>query len=124
MKTALTATNIRVFEAVARLQSVTRAAEELETSQPYISKQIAMLEEQLNLPLFSRAGRRLHLTLHGEMLQKHANMVVDSLKRAEDLLAKSAASSCRQIRIATITTGVYLLPEWLPGLPAKIAERG
>ena len=62
MKTALNATNVRVFEAVARLQSVTRAAEELETSQPYVSKQIAAIEEQFNVQLFSRVGRRLYLT--------------------------------------------------------------
>jgi DNA-binding transcriptional LysR family regulator len=68
MKTALTTTNVRVFEAVVRLQSVTRAAEELETSQPYISKQIAMMEEQLSAQLFSRVGRRLYLTRAGEML--------------------------------------------------------
>jgi DNA-binding transcriptional LysR family regulator len=122
MKTALTATNIRVFEAVARLQSVTRAAEELETSQPYISKQIAVLEEQLNITLFSRVGRRLYLTRQGEMLQQHAKMVVDSLKRAEDLLERSATSSCRRLRIATSTTGMYLLPEWLAGFQDKFAD--
>ena len=122
MKTALTATNIRVFEAVARLQSVSRAAEELETSQPYISKQIAVLEGQLNIPLFSRVGRRLYLTRQGEMLQQHAKAVVDSLKRAEDLLEKSAASACKRLRIATSTTGMYLLPEWLAGLEKEFAD--
>ena len=122
MKTALTATNIRVFEAVARLQSVTRAAEELETSQPYISKQIAVLEEQLKIPLFSRVGRRLYLTRQGEMLQQHAKTVVDSLKRAEDQLEKSVTSSCRRLRIATSTTGMYMLPEWLASFEEEFAD--
>src|ERR1700681_2539873 len=106
MKTALTATNIRVFEAVARLQSVTRAAEELETSQPYISKQITVLEGQLNLPLFSRLGRRLFLTQAGEILHQHAKIAVESLKHAEEMLIKSASTSCSRLRIATSTTGM------------------
>src|ERR1700758_3597915 len=113
MKTALTATNIRVFEAVARLQSVTRASEELETSQPYISKQIAAMEMQLNVPLFSRVGRRLYLTRSGEILHQHAKVAVESLKHAEEMLLRSASTSCRRLRIATSTTGAYLLPKWL-----------
>jgi DNA-binding transcriptional LysR family regulator len=115
MKTALTATNVRVFEAVARLQSVTLAAEELETSQPYVSKQIAVMEEQLNVQLFSRAGRRLYLTQAGEMLHQHTKVVVESLKEAEDMLSGAASCSQKRLRIATSTTGMYILPEWLAG---------
>ena len=120
MKTALTATNVRVFEAVARLQSVTRAAEELETSQPYVSKQIAVMERQLNVQLFSRVGRRLYLTLAGEMLQQHAKVAVESLKYAEEMLLRSTSASCKRLRIATSTTGMYMLPEWLAGFEAKV----
>jgi DNA-binding transcriptional LysR family regulator len=121
MKTALTATNVRVFEAVARLQSVTRAAEELETSQPYISKQIAVMEEQLNVRLFSRVGRRLYLTGVGEMLHQHARGVVESLTHAEDMLLESASTSHKRLRIATSTTGIYMVPEWLAGFQGKVA---
>jgi DNA-binding transcriptional LysR family regulator len=120
MKTALTATNVRVFEAVARLQSVTRAAEELETSQPYVSKQIAVMEEQLNVQLFSRVGRRLYLTQAGEILHQYAEVVVESLKDAEDLLLRAASASCKRLRIATSTTGMYMLPGWLAGFERKV----
>ena len=122
MKTALTATNVRVFEAVARLQSVTRAAEELETSQPYVSKQIAVMEEQLNVRLFSRVGRRLYLTRAGEMLHQHTKVVVESLKDAEDMLLRAAPASQKRLRIATSTTGMYMLPEWLAGFEKKAAD--
>jgi DNA-binding transcriptional LysR family regulator len=122
MKTALTATNIRIFEAVARQQSVTRAAEELEASQPYISKQIAVMEEQLNVQLFSRVGRRLYLTQAGEMLFQHAKVAVESLKHAEEMLLKSASDSCKRLRIATTTTGMYMLPEWLAGFNGKVTD--
>jgi DNA-binding transcriptional LysR family regulator len=122
MKTALTATNVRVFEAVARLQSVTRAAEELEASQPYVSKQIAVMEEQLNVQLFSRVGRRLYLTRTGEMLHQRAKVAVESLKRAEDMLLSSASASRKRLRIATTTTGMYMLPEWLAGFEGKVTD--
>ena len=115
MKTALTASNIRVFEAVARLESVSRAAEELGTSQPYVSRQIASLESQLKTLLFSRVGRRFYLTRSGEILKDHAHHVVESLKLAEETLLRSAEGSAPRLRIATTTTGMYLVPEWLAG---------
>ena len=113
MKTGLNATNVRVFEAVARLHSVTLAADELETSQPYVSKQIAVMEEQLDVQLFARVGRRLYLTQAGEMLHQHTKVVVESLKQAEEMLSRAASASQKRLRIATSTTGMYMLPEWL-----------
>jgi DNA-binding transcriptional LysR family regulator len=115
MKTGLNATNVRVFEAVARLHSVTLAADELETSQPYVSKQIAVMEEQLDVELFARVGRRLYLTQAGEMLHQHTKVVVESLKQAEEMLSRAASASQKRLRIATSTTGMYMLPEWLAG---------
>jgi DNA-binding transcriptional LysR family regulator len=122
MKTALNATNVRVFEAVARLQSVTRAAEELETSQPYVSKQIAAIEEQFNVQLFSRVGRRLYLTRPGEMLHQHTKVMMESLKNAEDMLSSTASLSRKRLRIATTTTGMYMLPEWLADFNGKVTD--
>jgi DNA-binding transcriptional LysR family regulator len=122
MNTALTATNVRVFEAVARLQSVTRAAEELEASQPYISKQIAVMEKQLDVHLFSRVGRRLYLTTAGKMLHQHTKVVVESLKAAEDMLLSASSASQKRLRIATSTTGMYMLPEWLAGFENYVAD--
>jgi LysR family transcriptional regulator, transcriptional activator of the cysJI operon len=113
MKTGLNATNVRVFEAVVRLHSVTLAAEELETSQPYVSKQIAVMEEQLAVQLFARVGRRLYLTQAGEMLYQHTKAAVESLKDAEEMLSRAASYSQKRLRIATSTTGMYMLPEWL-----------
>jgi DNA-binding transcriptional LysR family regulator len=115
MKTGLNATNVRVFEAVARLHSVTLAAEELETSQPYVSKQIAVMEKQLAVQLFSRVGRRLYLTEAGERLHEHTKVVVKSLKEAEEMLSRAASASQKRLRLATSTTGMYMLPEWLAG---------
>src|SRR6202043_551622 len=122
MKTALPAPNVRLIEAVARLQSVTRAAEELGATQPYVSKQIAVMEEQLSVQLFSRVGRRVYLTQAGEMLHQHTKVVVESLKEAEELLSRAASASQKRLRIATSTTGMYMLPEWLAGFEKKAAD--
>jgi hypothetical protein len=59
-----------VFEAVARLGSVTRAGEELHLAQPTVSLQMKKLARTLELTLFQPRGRRLVLTPAGEALRE------------------------------------------------------
>lgn len=64
------------FEAAGRLQSFTRAAEELNVTQAAISRQIRLLEEQLGRPLFVRAHRAVELTGEG---RDYLHTVVNAL---------------------------------------------
>ena len=54
------------FDAVCRLGSVSRAAEELHISQPSVSSSIRELEQEFNIALFHRIKKRLVLTSEGE----------------------------------------------------------
>ena len=57
---------LRLFEAVARQRSYTRAAEELHLSQPAVHIQVKRLEENMGLPLIEQVGKKLLLTRAGE----------------------------------------------------------
>jgi LysR family transcriptional regulator, transcriptional activator of the cysJI operon len=81
-----------------------------------------VIEEQLDVQLFARVGRRLYLTQAGEMQHQHTKVVVESLKQAEEMLSQAASASQKRLRIATSTTGMYMLPEWLAGFEKKAAE--
>lgn len=59
---------LAVFEAVGRLGSFTAAAGELGITQPAVSKQVRLLEEQLKLELFDRSANRSQLTELGKVL--------------------------------------------------------
>lgn len=63
---------LRAFEASARLGSLSRAAVELHVTHGAVSRQIKLLEDDLGLTLFTRAGRGLRLTRAGEQLQEAA----------------------------------------------------
>src|SRR5262245_35508071 len=76
-----------VFEAVARLGSVTRAAEELHLAQPTVSLQLKKLAETLDVVLFEQRGRRLHLTGAGQALQASCQDLIGCLARADAALA-------------------------------------
>jgi LysR family transcriptional activator of nhaA len=63
------------FWRVARLGHLTRAAEELNTSQSAVSAQIRQLEDRLGEPLFVREGRRLQLTDTGQLVLAYAENI-------------------------------------------------
>src|SRR5258708_36434014 len=59
---------LRTFVTVAELGTVTRAASRLRVSQPALSRQIHDLEQEFEIRLFDRVGRRLMLTALGEQV--------------------------------------------------------
>ncbi|WP_173916852.1 LysR family transcriptional regulator [Halobacillus sp. Marseille-Q1614] len=67
---------LRYFRAVAEEQQVTKAAKRLHMAQPPLSQQIKLMEEELNLKLFDRQGRKLELTKAGEILFEKAGKIL------------------------------------------------
>jgi len=63
---------LRAFEATARLESVSRAAEELHVTHGAVSRQLHALEEALGRPLLMRHGRGIALTAAGQQLRDSA----------------------------------------------------
>ena len=74
---------LRAFCHVARLGSVTRAAEALFLSQPAGSLQLGALETELGAQLFERQGRRINLTHEGQALYEIARPLVDGFDAIE-----------------------------------------
>jgi LysR family nitrogen assimilation transcriptional regulator len=75
---------LKCFLAVARLQHVTRAAEELGLTQPALSRSISDLEQDLNVKLFDRVGRGIVITGAGRQLVEHANHIFRTVEQARD----------------------------------------
>ncbi|GAA5075790.1 LysR family transcriptional regulator [Lysobacter panacisoli] len=73
---------LRAFEAVARLDSVSRAAEELHVTHGAVSRHLKALEEALGTPLFVREGRGLALTPAGHRLHEAAEVAFAPLRQA------------------------------------------
>ncbi len=73
---------VRVFEAAARHQSFTRAAEELGMTQAAVSYQIKMLEDRIGAPLFVRLPRQVTLTAKGRQLAPAVTEAFEALRAA------------------------------------------
>ncbi len=102
-----------VFEAVARLGSFTRAAEELYMAQPTVSVQIKKLTETIGLPLFEQVGKRVYLTEAGRELCATCQGIFETLNAAEDNFANLRGLKSGQLRLAVSTTGKYFAPRML-----------
>lgn len=70
---------LRAFCQVARLGSVSRAAEALFVSQPAVTLQLQALARDVGVPLLERSGRRLSLTREGEVLYELARPLIEGL---------------------------------------------
>lgn len=97
---------IRVFEAVARHLSFTRAAEELAMTQAGVSYQIRILEERLGSPLFLRRPRRIELTDLGAQLAEPTSAAFDTLRDAFNQVEERQS-------VLTISSLVSLAGNWL-----------
>ncbi len=82
---------LRAFEAVARLGSVARAAEELFVTPGAVSHQVKSLEEQLGYPLFARQGRGLAPTPEGERLAVVLNRLLVEVGRELEAIGRDRA---------------------------------
>ena len=88
-------TALRACEAVARTGSVSAAAEELRVTRPAISKQIALLEQDLGCTLFHRTGNRIQPTAAGEELCLGLGQAFDLISSTTESVARNAAQSQR-----------------------------
>lgn len=107
---------LQYLRAVVRTGSVTRAAEEAHISQPAISKQIRLLEQELGVALFHRVGRRVLPTEAGLLLAECAGRMFDDLAATTDALAQLATAARGTLRLCATETVTDNL------LPAALAE--
>jgi DNA-binding transcriptional LysR family regulator len=103
----LTLRQIEVFNAVARLQNYTRAAEELHMSQPAVSMQIKQLEGSVGLPLFEQVGKKIHLTDAGKHMQQYGRHMSDLLDEADEVFEAIKGVERGELSISVATTASH-----------------
>ena len=94
----------KIFYEVAKTGNISRAAKELYISQPAISKAISKLEDNLEVTLFTRNSRGVHLTEEGELLFTHTKAAFEFLDRGEKELKRIRDFNIGQLRIGVSTT--------------------
>ena len=89
----ITLRQLHIFMSVAANGNVTRAAGELNLTQSAVSTAIRELEQQLDLTLFDRVGKRIHLNRQGEWLLPRAQRILDQVQELADELGQAGRQS-------------------------------
>ena len=102
----------RIFYTVANHKNITKASEELNISQPAISKSIKNLEEQLGGQLFIRTKRGVILTEEGKEFYNYIKQAIEYISNAENKFTEliNLETGCIKIGISTTLTKEFLLP--------------
>jgi DNA-binding transcriptional LysR family regulator len=104
---------LQIFEAIVRLGSFTRAAEELFLTQPTVSMQTKKLADAMGLPLFEQIGRNVRPTEAGLELYESARRIFENLANLEMKMSDLKGIRRGRLRLGVITTAKYFAPEVL-----------
>ncbi len=90
---------LKYFVEVARREHLSEAALELNIAQSAISRQITLLEQELQVTLFNRQGRNIHLTSHGKALLTQATQILEQLDETVALFQQTNHKNARILNI-------------------------
>lgn len=114
---------LKVFTAVYRYKSFSKASEVLYLSQPTISEHIKNLEEELGCQLFDRLGRHIEPTANAKVLYKHALDLIERANKITTLLKKTPKKLSGDITIGASTTpSTYILPTVIAQMTKKYSN--
>lgn len=99
------------FEAVARHQSFSKAAEELHLSQSAISRHIALLEESLERKLFDRSTKRVQLTNTGKTYLAEITVALKDIKTATSKISKTKRKQSLTFATSSSVAHFWLIPK-------------
>ncbi|GLX78249.1 LysR family transcriptional regulator [Thalassotalea insulae] len=102
---------IQIFYTLAKFGSLSKAARELGTSQPTLSRQLARLEQQMTVTLFDRSTQGLKITEAGQRLLESSQLMNQASEQFNRIASGDSLSLTGSIRItANEVLGLYYLP--------------
>jgi DNA-binding transcriptional LysR family regulator len=104
---------LRYFIAVAEEGHITRAAERLDMQQPPLSRQIGLMEREMNVQLFRRLSRGVELTSAGQALFREAKTILAHCDRALETTLRAARGEQGSLRVGVSPTAPFnpLVPD-------------
>ena len=109
----VTLRQLRVFEQVARLRSISAAAGVCHLTQPAVSMQLKAMEQDCGLPLTELVGRQLRLTDAGETVAVYARRVQQELDELDQRLAAMRGQQHGKLNVGIVSTAKYFASHML-----------
>lgn len=113
------------FTTIAEEGSISAAAKKLHLSQPPLSYQMKLLEEELHLPLIERSARGIELTEAGQVLYKRAQGILELSELTRKEMLAMASGFTGTLHIGTVSSsGASLLGWRIPAFHQKYPQIG
>ncbi|MFV0142378.1 MULTISPECIES: LysR family transcriptional regulator [Empedobacter] len=114
---------LKVFDTVAKRLNFTKAANELNITQPAVTKHIKEIELNLNIKLFERNGTKIKLTKAGEILLKYTEEIFSVYQKMEFEIGQLQEKQKGILRLGASTTiAQYVLPPILAEFRKRFPE--
>jgi len=107
---------LQLVLAVAKHGTLYKAAEALSRTQPAVTRSLKELESQLGVPLFERSAHGMKLSLYGKHFARHAQIIVNQLQSAVQILGEIKSGDHQHVNIA-------MLPATAPELMPRVIKR-
>jgi len=109
----ITLRQMQIFEAVVRLGGYTRAAEELNLTQPTVSMQINKMCDVLGLELLEQTGRTTKATSIGQQVYTNVQEILEHLAALGELADDLKGVIQGELKVSVITTAAYFMPHYM-----------
>ena len=109
----ITLKQLKLFDALARHNSFSLAASEVNLSQPAVSLQIRNLEDSIGLPLYERQNKQIYLTAVGKIVLDTARSVQSRMEQMHADIEYLKGDIRGPLDIAVVTSAKYFLPQFL-----------
>jgi DNA-binding transcriptional LysR family regulator len=111
---------LEMFSTVAETLSFTKAGEKLHVSHSAISRQVKLLEDELQVALFTRASKRVFLTESGKILLRHTGVILTEVTNAVRSVSQRSTEATDRL---TLGTGTATLNFFLPPVIEEFKRR-
>jgi DNA-binding transcriptional LysR family regulator len=110
---------LRIFREVCLTGSITRAADELNLTQPAVSIQLKNLQNQFDIPLIEVIGRRVQVTDFGWRVNESASRILEETEALQDMVSDYKGLLTGDLKISLVSTAKYVMPYFLTGFMRK-----
>jgi DNA-binding transcriptional LysR family regulator len=104
---------LQIFLKIARIQSITKASEELHLTQPAVSIQLKNFQDQFPIPLTEVVGRKLYITDFGKEIALAAEKILNEVSAIDYKTLAFQGKLSGRLKISVVSTGKYVMPYFL-----------
>lgn len=104
---------LQVFLKISQLQSITKASEALNLTQPAVSIQLKNFQEQFPIPLTEVVGRKLYITDFGRDIAETCEKIINELQIINYKTMSFQGQLSGRLRISIVSTAKYVMPYFL-----------